>query len=253
MFFKGEIKKIAFVILGTICVLFSSCGKKQYHVGDIVMSDGSVLSKDSYLSYEGKANPVAVIFTVDGVHEEDTKRVLGVGIYESDTVLSFAKDSTSGDNTNFLRNRAYVINQKFDFSTGVYKNEGFSGEFDGRNFWKNITRRDKTASANMNTVYPAYAFVETYGAEKKCGKFSSKGWYLPTIIELYKMFESEPLLNEVLEACGGDTLDHRIWSSSQDYFMKDVQLLLDMETGEVRRSYKDAQAHVRSIYCFADK
>lgn len=253
MFFKGETKKIAFVILGVFCVLFSSCAKKQYHVGDIVMSDGSVLSKDSYLSYEGKETPVAVIFTVDGVFEGDSKRVLGVGLDESDDVLAFAEDSSSGDNTNFLFNRAYVINQKFDFSTGTYKNEGFSGESDGRKCWKNVTRRDKTAAKNMEKVYPAYAFVETYGTDEKCGKFAKKGWYLPTIVELYKMFENKTILNEVLEACGGDALDHRIWSASQDYYMKDVQLLLDMEIGEVRKSFKDSKAHVRSIYCFADK
>ncbi len=252
MFFKGGTKKIAFVILGVFCVLFSSCAKKQYHIGDIVMSDGSVLSKDSYLSYDGKETPVAVIFTVSGVLNDDSKRVLGVGLDESDDVLAFAKDSSSGDNTNFLFNRAYVINQKFDFSVGYFRNEGFSGEFDGRNCWKNVTRRDKTASKNMESVYPSYAFVETYGTAEKCGKFK-KGWYLPTIAELYEMFESKTLVNEVLEACGGDALDHRIWSASQDYYMKDIQLLLDMETGEVRKSFKDAKAHVRSVYCFADK
>lgn len=253
MFFIEKIKKIIFAICVASCVLFSSCAKKQYHVGDIVMSDGSVLSKESYLSYKGKEKPVAVIFTVNGVQKGDLKRVIGVGLFESDGIISFAQDNSSGDNTNFLFNRAYVINQKFDSSTGFYTNEGFSGDIDGEDSWKNVKRRDKTAKENMYSVYPAYAFAENYGINKKCGKFESTDWYLPSVAELYEMFENKSLLNEVIEACGGNELDHRIWSSSQDYYMKDIQLILDMETGEVRKAFKDSQAHVRSVYCFADR
>ena len=196
MFFTEKIKQIAFVILGACCVIFSSCAKKQYHVGDIVMSDGTVVSKDSYISYKGKEKPVAVIFTVNGVQKGDSKRVIGVGLFESGSIISFAED---------------------------------------------------------NSVYPAYAFAENYGINQKCGKFDSTDWYLPTVAELYEMFENKALLNDVIEVCGGNKLDHRIWSCSQDYYMKDVQLLLDMETGEVRKAFKDSQAHVRSVYCFADR
>ncbi len=253
MFFTEKIKQIVFVILGVCCVLFNSCAKKQYQIGDIVMSDGTVVSKDSYLSYKGKEKPVAVIFTVNGVQKGDSKRVIGVGLFESDSIVSFAEDNSSGDNTNFLFNRAYVINQRFDSSTGFYINDGFSGDIDGEDSWKNVSRRDKTAKENMYSVYPAYAFAEKYGTKKECGKFDSTDWYLPTVAELYEMFENKVFLNEVIEACGGDILDHRIWSCSQDYYMKDVQLLLDMETGEVRKAFKDSQAHVRSVYCFAGK
>ncbi len=252
MFFTEKIKQIAFVIFGICCVLFCSCSKKQYHVGDIVMSDGTVLSKEDYSSYKGKEKPVAVIFTVNGVQKGDSKRVIGVGLFESKSIVSFAQDNSSGDNTNFLFNRTYVINQKFDSSTGFYTNDGFSGDIDGEDSWKNVSRRDKTAKKNMYSVYPAYAFAENYGINQKCGKFDSTDWYLPTVAELYEMFENKSLLNEVIELCGGDALDHRIWSCSQDYYMKDVQLLLDMETGEVRKSFKDSQAHVRSVYCFAE-
>ena len=155
MFFTEKIKQIVFVILGVCCVLFNSCAKKQYQIGDIVMSDGTVVSKDSYLSYKGKEKPVAVIFTVNGVQKGDSKRVIGVGLFESDSIVSFAEDNSSGDNTNFLFNRAYVINQRFDSSTGFYINDGFSGDIDGEDSWKNVSRRDKTAKENMYSVYPA--------------------------------------------------------------------------------------------------
>lgn len=253
MFLKEKIEKSVFLALIAFCLLFSSCAKKEYHVGDIVMSDGTVLSKEKFLSYKGRENPVAVIFTVSGVQSKDSKRVIGVGLFEAESSVSFAEDSSTGDNTNFLFNRTYVINQKFDISTGTYKNEGFAGDIDGEDSWKNVKRRDKTAKENMYSVYPAYAFAENYGTSQKCGKFNSTEWYLPTAAELYEMFENKAILNDAISACGGNKLDHRVWSCSQDFYMKDVQLLVDMETGEVRRAFKDSKAHARSVYCFANK
>lgn len=252
MSLKEKIEKIGLLGFALCCFFFSSCAKKEYHVGDIVMSGGSVLSKEKFLSYKGSEKPVAVIFTVSGVQTKDSKRVIGVGLFESAETISFAEDSSTGDNTNFLFNRTYVINQKFDISTGTYTNEGFAGDIDGEDSWKNVKRRDKTAKENMYSVYPAYAFAENYGISKKCGKFDTTDWYLPTAAELYEMFENKNLLNEVISACGGNELDHRIWSCSQDYYMKDIQLLIDMETGEIRRAFKDSKAHVRSVYCFAN-
>ena len=88
--------------------LFFSCSKqKEYHLYDIVLSDGSVLNVNDYQSYSGKAKPMAVIFSLTGASSEEKARVIGVGLYgESDGGIVFTEDGSFGDNTNFIFNQA---------------------------------------------------------------------------------------------------------------------------------------------------
>ena len=65
-FFKRRGAVMLFSLLAIATVFISCGGSRAYHVGDIIMSDGNVFSKDGYASYKGNAKPVAVIFSVTG-------------------------------------------------------------------------------------------------------------------------------------------------------------------------------------------
>ena len=238
--------------LGFLSLLFSCSKQKEYHLYDIVLSDGSVLNVNDYQSYSGKAKPMAVIFSLTGGSSEEKERVIGVGLYgEPDGGIAFTEDGSFGDNTNFIFNQSAVLEQEMDFATLKFTNSGFVGALDGRKSFDNVSHRDKNARKQIHSIYPTYSFAEEYGKKFFYNKFKD-GWYLPSIAELYELFKNIDEVNEVIELLGGDKIQNETWSSSQVYKHRDGQYLLDMNTGEVQISFKDIKAHVRSVYCFKD-
>ena len=238
--------------LGFLSLFFSCSKQKEYHLYDIVLSDGSVLNVNDYQSYSGKAKPMAVIFSLTGGSSEEKERVIGVGLYgEPDGGIAFTEDGSFGDNTNFIFNQSAVLEQEMDFATLKFTNSGFVGALDGRKSFENVSRRDKNARKQIHSIYPTYSFAEEYGKKIFYNKFKD-GWYLPSIAELYELFKNIDEVNEVIELLGGDKIQNETWSSSQVYKHRDGQYLLDMNTGEVQISFKDIKAHVRSVYCFKD-
>ena len=233
--------------------LFFSCSKqKEYHLYDVVLSDGSVLNVSDYQSYSGKAKPMAVIFSLTGASSEEKVRVIGVGLYgEPDGGIAFTEDGSFGDNTNFIFNQSAVLEQEMDFATLKFTNSGFVGALDGRKSFDNVSRRDKNARKKIHSIYPAFSFAEEYGKNFSYKRYKD-GWYLPSIAELYELFINIDEVNGVIELLGGDKIQNETWSSSQVYKHRDGQYLLDMNTGEVQISFKDIKAHVRSVYCFKD-
>ena len=245
-------KSFLIVFTAALMAVFFSCSSKEYKIGDIVMTNGSVLSVEEYKSYSGNEKPVAVIFSTTGAYlEQNSSRVLGVGLYGAKEPLRFAKPDSDGDNTNMLHNRADVISQDYDVVSGVYQNQGFVGDLDGFDSWKDVLEHDTDAANGMSEIYPAYNFAINYGSTNKCKKFDNKKWYLPSIAELYELYTVLPVVNESIEACGGDKIKNAVWSSSQTLYRKNVEFHVNMSNGEVTEAFKDAQANVRSVYRFA--
>ncbi len=107
-----------FTALVIICVLFLSCGRSSYNVGDTVMSDGTVLTPSQLQVYKGSAEPVAVIFSVTGGEHENSKRVLGVGLKASSTIQrnwSFPK-IVSAISLNETLSAGFSISSRFSFA-----------------------------------------------------------------------------------------------------------------------------------------
>ena len=238
--------------LGFLSLFFSCSKQKEYHLYDIVLSDGSVLNVNDYQSYSGKGKPMAIIFSLTGASSEEKVRVIGVGLYgEPDGGIAFTEDGSFGDNTNFIFNQSAVLEQEMDFATLKFTNSGFVGALDGRKSFDNVSRCDKNARKQIHSIYPTYSFAEEYGKNFSYKRYKD-GWYLPSIAELYELFKNIYEVNEVIELLGGDKIQNETWSSSQVYKHRDGQYLLDMNTGEVQISFKDIKAHVRSVYCFKD-
>ena len=229
---------IRFTILILVSLFFISCGKKiVYNVGDIVMDDGTVLTASQLEAYSGKAEPMAVIFSVTGGEYENSTRVLGVGYKASKPVIFTQKDSAG--NKSIMANYCVVAAQEYQIAAGQYTNGGFLGLVDGRKSWKNVAQYDSSAKESF-AKYPAYDFAENYGIKNGFEKFQ-KGWYLPTAAEARMLAKS-----------GISDLPQIIWTSSQAYDSKDMQLVVDLTNGYVETGFKEMEYSVCSIYCFAE-
>ena len=225
-------------------VAFISCAKKTYCVGDIVMTDGRVLAAAELEAYRGKAEPVAVIFSVTGGEHEESKRVLGLGLKVSEPLV-FAAENSKGYGLSFKENYSLVAAQEFQIETGRYSNAGFYGLVDGRNTWRNVAKYDSKAKKSF-ADYPAYEYAVNYGRNNNFKKFE-KGWYLPTAAEARML-----ALSSESGIAGMVTLPDFIWTSSQSYDAKENELVVNLISGSVETGFKDMGYRVCSIYCFAE-
>lgn len=230
--------KNSFVIIIFLLGITSCTNKTVFHVGDIVMDDGNLMTAAELENYEGAAQPMAVIFSVTGGDHENSSRVLGVGLKPS-KALAFAPEGTKGNETNFLENYSIVSAQEFNITDGVFYNEGFLGLLDGRNTWKNVSKYDENAK-NSFAGYPAFEYAVNYGTNNGFTKYK-KGWYLPTASEAV-----------ALSKCDIPDLPDIIWTSSQSYGAKNTCSVVDLRTGYVEVGYKELTFGVCSIYCFAE-
>lgn len=243
--------KIFFAIFVLLCFgIFVSCGSKtEYHVGDIVLENGKVLSPNAFLDYEGDAEPMAIIFSVDGGHYEHSKRVLGVGLSIS-AGKAFATADTTGYYTNLTANQTVIAAQEFKIESGAYNNEGFFGLLDGRKAWKNVARYDEKAKSSFEH-YPAFDYAVNYGKNKGLKKFKN-GWYLPTAAEAFELAEYIEIIQESAKLCGIPLFSGMVWTSSQNYGNNELQYVVSFLDGSVSLSFKDMEFNVCSVYCFAE-
>lgn len=219
-------------------LLFISCGRVTYHVGDIVLDDGTVLSQTQLSAYKGSAEPVAVIFSVTGGEHENSKRVLGAGLKISEPLV-FTPENSESYSISIQENYSIVAAQEYQLQTGRYTNIGFYGLTDGRRAWKNVEKADVNARKSFAN-YPAYNYAVNYGSNNKIKKFK-KGWYLPTAAE------ARMLVNSNIP-----DLPDFIWTASQSYDAKENELVVNLITGSVETGFKDMDYRVCSIFCFAE-
>lgn len=243
---KRRIAVYAGLMMCLAAAVCTSCSShRKCSIGDIAMSDGSVLSPAKFRSYKGKAKPVAVIFSVTGGAYENSHRVLGVALEQSDTALIFAGEGSFGNKTSFLRNRTIVVNQTLDPKYDSYVNAGFTGDLDGSNNWKNVQSRDP--SKHEIASYPAYRYAEEYCKGRAMGRCGI-GWYLPSASELYALFLAESDIDDVLEKLDAEQVkNYAYWSSSQFYYQSDLTYAVNILDGCVEPCDKDSQYYVRPI------
>ena len=238
-----------FIFILFSLLLISCKAKSRYNVGDIILDDGTVIAPSDFDNYEGKAKPMAVIFSTSGGHEEKSSRVLGLGLIPS-VPLVFTPQESKGFITNILANQTMIVAQEFSISEGQYNNEGFFGLIDGRQSWKNVGLYDSKAKKSF-ADYPAYDYAVNYGSNNNFAKFK-KGWYLPTASEAYELAENNELIQASLKKCGAEDLQAIIWTSSQYYGAQENEFVVDLLDASVDIGFKQMEYNVYSIYCFAD-
>ncbi|MCI5695634.1 MAG: chitobiase/beta-hexosaminidase C-terminal domain-containing protein [Spirochaetia bacterium] len=151
----------------------------KYSVGDFVLKDGTILSKDET---PDSGTVAAVIVRVDTL----TKPALGVGIVHSTKVFAWCTESAAGYSTNIT----------------ALQGDKTSGYMDGSNGWEKLKAACSDAESNPEN-YPAWNYSLTYAETNGLTGDLATGWYLPTVAELYTIYQNITVVDKSLLKAGG--------------------------------------------------
>ena len=161
-------------------------------VGDFVLKDGTVLSKDE-TPESGTVAAVIVRAAADG------KPALGVGIVHNQSGLAWCSSSAVG----------YSIE-----ITSLESTE------DGSDGWEKLKAACPDAESNPEN-YPAWNYSLTYAEKNGLTGDLATGWYFPTLAELETICENKTAIDESLSKAGGSTFGtSSYWSCIQHSFQK---------------------------------
>lgn len=189
----------------------SGCAESAIAVGDIVLSDGSVVQTQSLSAWDEESFPVAVVVAID----EDGS-LLGLGIHRSEDTLPWATEGSPGERICFATLESWLEGSE----EGQANQISFEGLLNGSDGWQIICSTDEQAT---DADYPAFAFVNTYAETYRLSGDVASGWYLPSIAEVCAIYRNREAINQSLrlihsldETASMDGLGTNwYWSSSQ--------------------------------------
>ena len=163
--------------------------------GDFVLKDGTMLPKDITLTDTQKSNVAAVIVRAAA----DGKPALGVGIVHKK--MEWCTESATGYNQNIKALQGGTT----------------SGYMDGSDGWEKLKEACSDAASNPEN-YPAWNYILTYAETNGLTGDLAKGWYLPTMAELYTIYKNRTAVNESISKADGSQFskDRRYWSCCQN-------------------------------------
>ena len=189
----------------------------KYVVGDFVLKDGTILSKDS--TPEGGTVAAVIVRAA-----ADDKPALGVGIVHNRIGLTWCTRSAAGYSTNIT----------------ALKGDETTGYTDGRDGWKILKEACSDAESNPEN-YPAWNYSLTYAKNNGLTGDLATGWYLPTLAELYTIYQNKAVVDESLSKADGSTFDTgEYWSCCQSpsYDDYDRARILYFGRGDMYNRYK---------------
>ena len=212
--------------------------ESPYEVGDIVFNDGSATPYTAQLtlSNEQKAAAIAIIFYkgtgLNNGGDTTTSRTLGVGLKHDKT------------------GREWCLN-----SANAYSKDITTIQDDDKNGSDNLSQIATFLSASgsgttddtgTTSNYPAFDFAITYSSTAtNLGTTYANGWYLPSIAELYEIYNcraNNVNIDDASSLCEGDTFStsyYYYWSSSQYASIDNYAYGLDFDDGGWVGSTKD--------------
>lgn len=183
----------------------------DYKIGEIMLADGTKVSRGDYTSIDSTNPPVAVIAGFN-----DAGDALGLGLYKSGT-LAWSKE--------------YTI--EFPDIVCIYSAESekytFSGDLNGSDNWNAICASDSAGTADAATNYPAFNWANTYGTtyKEKLGA-ATGGWFIPSVSELYAVYENLAEVKQSLEkikTLNSDYTDISFSGSNNCYWSSNIPKL----------------------------
>ncbi|MCQ2601641.1 MAG: chitobiase/beta-hexosaminidase C-terminal domain-containing protein [Treponema sp.] len=148
-------------------------------VGDFILKDGTVFSRDDDPEYDTVA---AVIVRAAG----NGKPALGVGIKQREKI-EWCKQGAAGDKTNIAELRG----------------DKTSGYRDGSDGWEKLKSACPDAQEHPEN-YPVWDFILNYAKYNGLKGDLANGWYLPTLAELYTIYQNSGIVNTSLKNAGGN-------------------------------------------------
>ena len=195
-------------------------------VGDFVLKDGTVLSKDE-TPESGTIAAVIVRAAADG------KPALGVGIVHNK--MAWCTKSAAGYSTNIT---ALVGDIK-------------SGYKDGSDGWEKLKAVCSDAESNPGN-YPAWNYSLTYAESNDLTGDLATGWYLPTVAELDTIYQNKTAVDTSLSKAGGSQFGTSwYWSCCQNPSDDGYARLLYFGEGIMSSYYKHSGSeYVCSVRAF---
>ena len=207
----------------TIKVDYSKCA-----VGDFVLKDGTVLSKDE----TPESGTVAAVIVRAATND---KPALGVGIVHNRSGLAWCTESAIGYRTNIT----------------ALQGDKTSSYMDGSDGWK-ILKEACSDAENDPENYPAWNYSLTYAKNNGLTGDLATGWYLPTVAELYTIYQNKTVVDASLSKAGGCQfgLDW-YWSCCQDPSCDDYARGLYFANGDMTNDGKNSSSiYVCSVRAF---
>ena len=195
-------------------------------VGDFVLKDGTILSKDE-TPESGTIAAVIVRAAADG------KLALGVGIVHNQmawctkSATGYSKDITAlqGDTT--------------------------SSYMDGSDGWEKLKAACSDAESNPEN-YPAWNYSLTYAETNSLTGDLATGWYLPTVAELETICQNKTEVDASLSKAGGSQFGTSYyWSCCQESTNNFLARTLHFLNGNMDKSFKTSSTlYVCSVRAF---
>ena len=195
-------------------------------VGDFVLKDGTILSKDE----TPESGTVAAVIVRAATND---KPALGVGIVHNKMAwctqyaVGYGKDITAlqGDKT--------------------------SDYMDGSDGWKILKEACSDAESKPEN-YPAWNYSLTYAKNNGLTGDLATGWYLPTVAELYTIYQNKTAVDASLLKAGGSQFGtNYYWSCCQYPSGSDDARGLYFYGGGMFNGYKyDNDGYVCSVRAF---
>ena len=148
-------------------------------VGDFILKDGTILSKDE----TPESDTVAAVIVRAATND---KPALGVGIVHNRSGLAWCTTSAAGYNTNIT----------------ALQGDKTSGYMDGSDGWEILKEACSDAENNPEN-YPAWNYSLTYAETNGLTGDLATGWYLPTVAELYTIYQNKTAVDASLSKAGG--------------------------------------------------
>ena len=207
----------------------ASVSYTKYSVGDFVLKDKTILSKDTELTDTQKSNVAAVIVRAD----TSKKTALGVGIVHNRSGLAWCTSSAKGYSTNIT----------------ALQGDLTSGYTDGSDGWEKLKEACSDAESNPGN-YPAWNYSLTYAKNNGLTGDLATGWYLPTVAELYTIYQNKETVDASLSKAGGSTFGTSLyWSCCQYPSYNKAARVQSFGNGEVGYG-KDGSRCVCSVRAF---
>ena len=195
--------------------IFSVKDYSAHTIGEIVLKDGSFVTKEAYAVIDPANPPVAVIAGLNGYG-----RAISIGLHLS--YLVWAKKGSIGSSKEFTG----IICRPSNTGNGAASTATFTGDLDGSDNWDYICSQDPdgTEDSVVAENYPAFNWVNTYNTTYLTG--ADIKWYMPSLAELCEVYKNSQEINASIAKIkslpnGINYADSSLgssffWSSSQD-------------------------------------
>lgn len=216
-------------------------------VNDIVFKNGTAVaySTDLYFTDEVKADAVAMIFYKGtDCSNNGSTRTLGVGLKRSASTMKWCLDSANGYATNIT-----TIQCTPNGSAGAYT---FSDDKDGSDNLSQIASALTVNDTGTAGNYPAFEYAKNYGSTNGCTGAYASGWYLPSIAEIYQIYNLRTNIDAAVALCSltNTFSSTRFWSSSQYASLDNFAYFLDFPNGGCGYNLKDISYGVCAVRAF---